>query len=288
MERIRALIEEIIDDFEDFEMEDELEDDSDELETMEQDQYADVYVRIENGELFYEQGTNPLANRLLNSFLLEATTLLRKNLDTIYLESGIDFIKATLALPNSEVATFIFEDVVLLNTMVDTYNQALAEKELPQLIVSIGCASFQVEGDHDHHNHDEHECCGGDHNHECCCTEDDHECCGGDNHHECRCTDSEHECDCDEEEHVCECGHHHHHHHDVFEYPIDQSQTAQQLCEMRIFQDLEPMVFSDDFYHILVERLEELPFLEDALEKVQIDAFGVIYHGNIVEDNEER
>lgn len=265
MERIRDIIEEIIDQYQ------ETLEASPEAEILDEEAYfyyTDIFVNVQNGESFYELGSHPLANRLLNSFLLEATSLLRKSLDTVYVESGIDYIKATLATPSSEVASYIFEDVVLIHTMVDEYNQALAEQDCPLFDVSISCALYE---DLDGHEEDEEECeC--DHVHECDCEHD----------HDCNC---EHEAGCD-----CEHDHdyeHHHHHHEGFSYPVDALNQAQELIFLQAEYQLEPLLFNEAFYELLALEKDELPYLQDALEKFVVEDDFVIYHGNIIEENEE-
>ncbi len=50
---------------------------------------------------------------------------------------------------------------------------------------------------------------------------------------------------------------------------------------------LEPLLFNEAFYELLALEKDELPYLQDALEKFVVEDDFVIYHGNIIEENEE-
>ena len=115
-------------------------------------------------------------------------------------------------------------------TIVTTpWNQLTGEQLLSAMEGQATLAAELAKLEQAHHHHEEHECCGHDHEHhhheehECCCGHDhehhheEHECCGHDHehhHHE------EHECCCGHDhehhhhDHECSCGHPHDHHAD--------------------------------------------------------------------------
>jgi hypothetical protein len=242
------------------------------------EQYVDVYVAIHNADGFYQLGSSPVANRLLNSFLLETTTLLRANLDTIYLESGIDFVKATVACPDAEIASYLLEDAAKINTMFDLYNEALTKNELPHLEVGIAL-NLYLSGE----EADTVECCEGDDcdsDCDCDCEDDDCDC---DCDDECECGD-DHECDCDDEhhhDHECGCGHHHHDD-DEFEYPVDYENGAYNLAQFAGSDTIEPIILSESFYSLVNDLIDEMPFLPTAFEEIEIEALDQIaYHGSL-------
>lgn len=132
--------------------------------------YSDVFVRIRNMDEFYNPSAPYKASLLLESFLLETMVLLKKNPENIIVESGEFYVKATSFTPDGFVLLNVFEDVVLINTMVEVYNEALEMNHLPTMDVGIGVASFYKEDlfehEHDHeHEHDE-SCEMHDHDHE--------------------------------------------------------------------------------------------------------------------------
>jgi hypothetical protein len=258
------------------------------------EQYVDVYVAIHNADGFYQLGSSPVANRLLNSFLLETTTLLRANLDTIYLESGIDFVKATVACPDAEIASYLLEDAAKINTMFDLYNEALTKNKLPHLEVGIALNLYlsgeeadlveSCEGD-DCENDCDCDCEGKEC--DCDCDDDcDNECDCGD---ECDCDDEE--CDCDDDEcdcdhdhdhdHECNCGHHHHDD-EEFEYPVDYDNGAYNLAQFAGSDSIEAIILSESFYSLLNDLIDEMPFLPTAFEEIEIEALDQIaYHGSL-------
>jgi hypothetical protein len=178
MHEIKARIQEILDSMNEADLDNDI---VEEQNLDDQDEYPEthavVYVSIHNADGYYLLGSSPLGNRLINGFLLEATTLLRGDIDTIYVESGIDFVKATMSCPDPETASYLLEDAAQINTIADLFNDALEENGLPRMEVGIAVSLFEPE-----HVHDDSEYCEGDD-----CEDADEPC------------DCGEECDCDEE-----------------------------------------------------------------------------------------
>lgn len=133
--------------------------------------YSDIYILIRNIDEFYGVNSSQKAAELLESFLLETMILLKKNPENIVVESGEFYVKATSFTPDGEVLMSVFEDAVIINTMVEHYNEALAQNEYPRMDIGIGIAAFVKEEleteDHECECEDDEECaCGHDHHHE--------------------------------------------------------------------------------------------------------------------------
>jgi hypothetical protein len=310
MEHIKSKIQEILDTPEYEIQEDVLFESSEDEEEDYQELYTDVYVAIHNADDFYTLGSSAVANRLINSFLLEVTTLLRANLDTVYIESGIDFVKATISTPDGEIASYVLEDAIQVNTMIDLYNDALADNDLLRMDVGIGISTYEpIDEDHDYeeegcgcgHHHDEENqegCCGRHHgeDQEGCCghhhgEEKQEGCCGhhhGEEKQEGCCgshqEDSLHDCQCVEDG-GCECGHHHHDH-QSFQYPIDYTNEAYNFAIVAGSESIDPMVISQGFYQLLLTVEEEIPYIKSAFEEIDIDVLETsAYHGSIVNED---
>ncbi|MBN2504861.1 MAG: hypothetical protein JXB20_05910 [Bacilli bacterium] len=126
--------------------------------------YSDIYVLVHNIDDFYGEVSTPKAALLLESFLLESMVLLKKDPEVIVVESGDDFLRATSFTPDGESVMHVLENVVLINTMIELYNEALTELEVPVIDAGIGMAAFpkmemekhahteesEEEHDHDH------------------------------------------------------------------------------------------------------------------------------------------
>ncbi len=126
--------------------------------------YTDIYVSIRNMEDFYGDDSRPKAALLLESFLLESMVLLKKDPEVIVVESGDYFLKSTSFTPDGEGVLHAFENVVLINSMLELYNLALTELEYAHIDAGIGMVAFPKE---------EISCCQGDE--ECTCLEQDEE-----------------------------------------------------------------------------------------------------------------
>lgn len=275
MHEIKARIQQIVDSMDELELENELVEDTN-LDDLDEypETYADVYVAIHNADGYYLLGSSPLGNRLINGFLQEATTLLRGDIDTIYLESGIDFVKATMSCPDPETASYLLEDAAQINTILDLYNEALEEHGLPRMEVGIALSLFEPI-----HDDDDSEYCVGD---DCEDEEDDACDCG----EEC---EGDAECHCGE---ACDCGHDHHHHphddeDDEFEYPVDYDNTAYNLAQFAGTESIDPIILSEEFHRLLSELGEELPYLQTAFEEIELEELDVYaYHGNLTAEEE--
>lgn len=122
--------------------------------------YSELYILIRNIEDFYGDHSNPKAALLVESFLLEAMVLLKKDPEVIVVESGDFFVKSTSFTPDGEGVMHLFENVVIINSMIELYNQALSENTLEVMDIGIGMVTFpkeEFEHDHDH----DHENCDG-------------------------------------------------------------------------------------------------------------------------------
>lgn len=129
--------------------------------------YSDIYIQIRNIDEFYGLNANQKSAELLESFLLETMVLLKKNPENIVVESGEYYVKATSFTPDGEILISVFEDAVIINTMIGHYNEALSENDFPRMDVGIGLASF-IKEDFD----EEHECDCED-GEECDCNHED-------------------------------------------------------------------------------------------------------------------
>jgi hypothetical protein len=109
--------------------------------------YSDLYVIIRNMEDYYGTHSRPKAALLLESFLLESMVLLKKDPEVILVESGDYFVKATSYTPDGEGVLRLFENVVLINSMAELYNQALVEYDLPAMEYGIGLATIPAEAE---------------------------------------------------------------------------------------------------------------------------------------------
>lgn len=213
--------------------------------------YTDIYVLIKNIDDFYGGDASYKAALLMESFLLETMVLLKKNPEVVIVESGDFFAKATAFSPSGEEVFSVFEDAVIINSMLEVYNQSLSENSFPQMEVGIGVATFvkeELEHEHDH-DHDIDEC------------------------------------DCDHEEgETCSCGHDHHHENedDEFDYGIDFDNTASMLAELGNNGEFDPIVVNDIAYGLLVSIEEE--FFQNHLEEVELEEGYSVFHGNIVRE----
>jgi len=105
--------------------------------------YADLYLLVKNVDDFYGPRSEPKAARLLESFILESLVVCKSDPEVMLVESGDDYVKATAFTPDGESAVELFDDAVDINTMLETYNLALAEAGYPQIEAGIGIAAFQ-------------------------------------------------------------------------------------------------------------------------------------------------
>jgi len=97
---------------------------------------------VHNIDDFYGVQSHPKAALLLESFLLESLVLLKRNPEVVVVESGDDYVRATSFTPDGEAVVHLFEDVVLMNTMLELYNQALMGSGLETIDIGIGMATF--------------------------------------------------------------------------------------------------------------------------------------------------
>jgi hypothetical protein len=257
LDKIQTILSSNAEDFSEPFVEDEMVEAYDEFEM--EELYTDIYVLVRNIDEFYGENASPKAALLLESFLLESMVLLKKDPENIVVESGEFYVKATSFTPDGEVVLSVFEDVVLINSMIEYYNDALANNEFPQMEIGIGFATFVKE---DLLEEDEE------------CDTDD-ESCSCHNHDE----TEEHTCHCSDDE-ECECGHDHYNDEEDEDYGIDFNNTALQLAELANSDDLDPIVINDLAYDMLVEV--DQTFFESHLEAVSLEDDFVVYHGNIV------
>ncbi len=126
--------------------------------------YAEIFVMINNIESFYGTGANPKASLLLESFLLETMIGLKKNPENIVVESGEYYVRSIAFTPTPRVGWTVFEETVLINTMLDLYNKSLAEEEMPLIEGGISFTVYEHDGTetdhhegvpHDHNHHDD-------------------------------------------------------------------------------------------------------------------------------------
>jgi hypothetical protein len=104
--------------------------------------YTDIFVMVHNIDDFYGDQSHPKAALLLESFLLESLVLLKRDPEVVVVESGDDYVRATSFTPDGEAVVHLFEDVVLMNTMLELYNQALMGSGLETIDIGIGMATF--------------------------------------------------------------------------------------------------------------------------------------------------
>lgn len=107
------------------------------------DFYADLYLLVRNVDDFYGPRSEPKAARLLESFILESLVIVKRDPEVMFVESGDDYVKATAFTPDGESAIELFDDAVDINTMLELYNEALAEHGYPQIEAGLGIAAFQ-------------------------------------------------------------------------------------------------------------------------------------------------
>ncbi|MDP3130755.1 MAG: hypothetical protein Q8N15_05470 [Bacillota bacterium] len=105
--------------------------------------YADLYLLVKNVDAFYGPRSEPKAARLLESFILESLVVCKNDPEVMLVESGDDYVKATAFTPDGESGVELFDDAVDINSMLETYNLALAENGYPQIEAGIGLAAFQ-------------------------------------------------------------------------------------------------------------------------------------------------
>ena len=222
------------------------------------DIFTDLYVTVKNLHEFYNLEVDFKATQLLESFLLETLILLKQNPEVTLVTSSPSHVKATAFTPEGESAAFVFDDAVSINSMLEIYNDALAQNNLPQIEAGIGVSSYQS-------LRDEHGCCCG----------NDSECeCGNDS--DCDCDSEDHECDC--EEHECSCGHH-----DSDDFIEDIDNLAEKLALIANTDDFDPIVMNEGFYGLISDLEEEKTFIDSNFQKVIIEADDLtIFHGNIV------
>jgi hypothetical protein len=107
------------------------------------DFYGDLYLLIRNIDDFYGPRSEPKAARLLESFILESLVIVKKDPEVLFVESGDDYVKATAFTPDGDSAVELFDDAVDINTMLELYNEALAELGYTRIEAGIGLAAFQ-------------------------------------------------------------------------------------------------------------------------------------------------
>ncbi|HOP56894.1 MAG TPA: hypothetical protein PLH02_01200 [Bacillota bacterium] len=107
--------------------------------------FTDLFISVRNLDAFYGDKSIPKAALLLESFLMESLVLLKKDPDVVYVESGDDFLKSTSFTPESEGVMRAFENCVLINTMLDSYNEALKELDCDQIDAGIALAAYPKE-----------------------------------------------------------------------------------------------------------------------------------------------
>jgi len=120
--------------------------------------YTDIYVEIRNMEDFYGDKSHLKVALLLESFLLESMVLLKKDPEVIVVESGDDFLRSTSFTPVEEGVLRTFENVVIINSMLELYNQALSELEFTAIDAGIAMVSFPKEEIHCEIDETEGEC----------------------------------------------------------------------------------------------------------------------------------
>ncbi|MCK7479144.1 MAG: hypothetical protein M0C28_18565 [Candidatus Moduliflexus flocculans] len=98
---------------------------------------------VKNVDAFYGPRSEPKAARLLESFILESLVICKSDPEVMLVESGDDYVKATAFTPDGESGVELFDDAVDINTMLETYNLALADNGFPQIEAGIGLAAFQ-------------------------------------------------------------------------------------------------------------------------------------------------
>lgn len=214
--------------------------------------YSDLYVLIRNIDDFFGEDINPKALDLVDSFLVEALVLLKKNHDVIKVESGDDYVKATAYTPDAETASFLFDSAVQINTMLELYNRTLGENEMPRMEAGIGLATFPAND-----------------------LGETGEC----------------ECGNEAEGEECACGCHEGGHPDLsaleFAYATDFGNTALNLATLANSQDLDPIVINEDLYSLMSDSDPLKAFLDKNMEKVVFEGEDFsVFHGNIVADEE--
>lgn len=221
------------------------------------DIFTDLYITVKNLYDFYNPEVDIKATQLLESFLLETLVLLKQNPEVTLVSSSPSHVKATAFTPEGESAAFMFDDAVSINSMLEIYNDALAQNNLPQIEAGIGVSSYQSLRD----------------SHECCC-EGDSKCeCGEDS--ECECSE-DNDCACDD--HECSC-----HHNDSDDFIEDVDNLAEKLALIANTDEFDPIVMNEGFYGLISDLEEEKTFIDSNFQKVIIEADDLtIFHGNII------
>jgi len=225
------------------------------------DIFTDVFILIKNLYDFYNQDVDFRATQLLESFLLESLILLKQNPDITLVTSSPSHVKATAFTPEGDTATSIFNDAVEINSMLEIYNDALLENNLPKIEAGIGLSSYQSLQE-EHHCH--------------CESDEDHQCnCGSDDNHDCECEND------DSDEHSCGC----HHHDDSDDFITDSDNLAERLALIANTEGIDSIVVNEGFYGLVSDIVEIRTFFDDNFQKVVIEEEDiVIYHSNIVID----
>jgi len=211
------------------------------------DIFTDLFVSVKNLHDFYNAEVDYKATQLLESFLLETLVLLKQNPEVTLVTSSPSHVKATAFTPEGESAAYMFDDAVSINSMLEIYNDALAQNNLPQIEAGIGVSSYQS-------------------------LQEDHQCCCG-NEGEC---EEESECDCGEGE--CGC-----HSDESDEFIEDVDNLAEKLSEIANTFDFDPIVMNEGFYGLISDLEEEKTFIDSNFQKVIIESNNItVFHGNIV------
>lgn len=223
------------------------------------DIFTDCFITIKNLDDFYNQEVDNRATQLLESFLIEALILLKQNEDITLVSSGPFYVKATAFTPEGETAASIFNDVVQINSMLEIYNDALLENNLPKIDAGIGLSSYQSLED-EHHCH-----CGCDENDDCDCNHDEN--------HQCECEHDDfenHECDFEHEEE---------------DFIRDSENWAERLAEIANTNNIDSIVVNEGFYGLISDISEIRTFFDENFQKVVIEDEDIVfYHSNIVID----
>jgi len=230
-----------------------------------EDIFTDLFISVKNVDDFYNSEVDSRATNLLESFLLESLVLLKQNPEVTLVVSSPDYVKATAYTPEGDSAAFMLDDAVKINTMLEIYNNALSENDMPQIEAGIGIASYQTESE-DCHCHS-----GG-----CHCEEESEEssCCG----EACECGE---ECDCDDD---CDCGDECDcENHDSEDLISNQDDTAERLSEIANSDEFDPIVMNEGFYGLISDLESEKSFIDTNFQKVTLETDEmVVFHGNIV------
>jgi hypothetical protein len=210
-----------------------------------EDIYTDMYIYVKNLQDFYNVEVDSRATDLLESFLLETLVQLKQNPEVTLVISSPSHVKAIAFTPEGESAAYLLDDAVTINSMLEIYNDALAQNSMPQIEIGIGLASYQS---------DIHEC------HSNC------EC----NHEE----DSQSEC-----HHDCECEHEH----GISKSLDNQNNLAEYLANVANNGELDPIVINEGFYGLISDLETEKSFIDQNFQRFTIESDDlIVFHGNIV------